>query len=51
MAAKMLERLARAAAGRPAVTLGVVLALALVGGALALRLQPNTNSDTFVSLS
>jgi predicted RND superfamily exporter protein len=51
MAAKMLERLARAAAGRPAVTLGVVLALALVGGALALRLQPNTNSDTFVSRS
>ena len=51
MMAKTLERLARAAAGRPAVTLGIVLALALGGGALALRLQPNTNSDTFVSRS
>jgi predicted RND superfamily exporter protein len=48
---KLLERLARAAASRPAVTLGVVLALALGGGGLALRLQPNTNSDTFVSRS
>ena len=47
----MLERLARAAAGRPAVTLGIVLALALGGGALALRLQPNTATDTFVSSS
>ena len=47
----MLERLARAAASRPAVTLGIVLALALGGGALALRLQPNTSSDTFVSRS
>ena len=32
-------------------TLGIVLALALGGGALALRLQPNTSSDTFVSRS
>ena len=32
-------------------TLGVVLALALGGGALALGLQPNTGSDTFVSRS
>ncbi len=47
----MLERLVRAATGRPAVTLGIVLALALAGGALALRLQPNTGSDTFVSRS
>jgi predicted RND superfamily exporter protein len=51
MMGRVLERLARAAASRPAVTLGVVLALALGGGALALRLQPNTNSDTFVSRS
>jgi hydrophobe/amphiphile efflux-3 (HAE3) family protein len=48
---RTLERLVRAAAGRPAVTLGIVLALALAGGALALRLQPNTGSDTFVSSS
>jgi len=51
MMVRLLERLARAAASRPAVTLGVVLALALGGGALALRLEPNTNSDTFVSRS
>ena len=30
-------------------TLGIVVALALCGGALALRLQPNTSSDTFVN--
>jgi len=47
----MLERLVRAATGRPAVTLGIVLALALAGGALALRLQPNTATDTFVGTS
>ena len=51
MMAKWLERLVRAVAGRPAVTLGVVLALALAGGALALRLTPNTATDTFVSRS
>ena len=32
-------------------TLGIVVALALCGGALALRLQPNTSSDTFVNSS
>ncbi|MGN6872130.1 MAG: MMPL family transporter, partial [Solirubrobacteraceae bacterium] len=32
-------------------TLGIVLALALGGGALALRLTPNTNTDTFVNRS
>jgi uncharacterized protein len=47
----MLERLVRAAAGRPAVTLGIVLALAVGGGVLALRLQPDTGTDTFVSKS
>jgi predicted RND superfamily exporter protein len=51
MMVRMLERLVRAAAGRPAVTLGIVLALAVGGGALALRLQPNTGSDTFVNRS
>jgi uncharacterized protein len=51
MVVRMLERLVRAATGRPAVTVGVVLALALAGGALALRLQPNTATDTFVSPS
>src|SRR5438309_4755263 len=51
MMVRMLERLARAAAGRPAVTLGIVVALALGGAALALRLQPNTATDTFVSRS
>ena len=51
MMAKTFERLVRAAAGRPAVTLGIVLALALAGGALALRLQPNTATDTFVGSS
>src|SRR5215469_9847584 len=51
MMARTFERLVRAAAGRPAVTLGIVLALALGGAALALRLQPNTGSDTFVSSS
>jgi hydrophobe/amphiphile efflux-3 (HAE3) family protein len=51
MVVRTLERLVRAAAGRPAVTLGVVIALALGGGALALRLQPNTSSSTFVSSS
>ncbi|MBV9605419.1 MAG: MMPL family transporter [Solirubrobacterales bacterium] len=48
---RTLERLVRAVASRPAVTLGIVLALALGGGALALRLTPNTNTDTFVSRS
>ncbi len=51
MMGRVLERLARAAASRPAVTLGIVLALALGGGALALRLEPNTSSDTFVNSS
>ena len=50
-ARRTLEWLVRAVARRPAVTLGIVLALALGGGALALRLTPNTNTDTFVSRS
>jgi uncharacterized protein len=48
---KTTTRLARAAAGRPVLTLGIVLALAIGGGALALRLKPNAGSDTFVSRS
>jgi uncharacterized protein len=48
---RTLEGLVRAVARRPAVTLGIVLALALGGGALALRLTPNTSTDTFVSSS
>src|SRR5438270_7619641 len=51
MSAKRFERLVRAAAARPVVTLAVVLALALAGGALALGLQPSAGSDTFVSRS
>jgi hydrophobe/amphiphile efflux-3 (HAE3) family protein len=45
------ERVARAAAGRPLLTLGIVLVLALGGGLLALRLKPSTGIDTFVSSS
>ena len=51
MMAKALGRLVGAAVSKPAVTLGIVLALALGGGAMALRLTPNTNSDTFVNRS
>jgi hydrophobe/amphiphile efflux-3 (HAE3) family protein len=46
-----LERLARAAAARPALTLVVVLIAALGGGLLALGLRPDTGTDTFVSRS
>ena len=46
-----MERLAGAAARRPLLTIGVVIALALGGGALALGLQPNAGTDTFVSRS
>jgi hydrophobe/amphiphile efflux-3 (HAE3) family protein len=45
------ERIARAAAGRPVVTLLAVLALALGGGLLALGLQPSTTADSFASRS
>jgi uncharacterized protein len=46
-----LERVARTAAARPALTLAILVALALGGGVLALGLQPNAGSDTFVSRS
>ncbi len=45
------EALANAAARRPVLTLGIVLALALGGGLLALGLKPDAGSDTFVSSS
>jgi hydrophobe/amphiphile efflux-3 (HAE3) family protein len=48
---RTLERVVQAVARRPAVTIGIVLALALGGGALALRLTPNTSKDTFVNRS
>jgi uncharacterized protein len=48
---RTLERAVQAIARRPAVTVGIVLALALGGGALALRLTPNTATDTFVNRS
>src|SRR5947209_14544538 len=46
-----LERLARDAARRPGLTVGIVLALAIAGGLLALTLSPSAGSDTFVSRS
>src|SRR5947209_14897290 len=45
------EGLAGAAARRPALTLGIVLALALAGGVLALGLEPDAGTGTFVSSS
>ncbi len=50
-ARERFQRLAKAAASRPFQTLGLVLALALAGGVLALSLKPNAGSDTFVSAS
>jgi len=46
-----LEGLASAATGRPVLTLGVTLTLALAGALLALGLKPSAGSDTFVSRS
>ncbi len=45
------EGLASAAARRPALTLGIVLALAIGGGLLALGLEPDAGTGTFVSSS
>jgi hypothetical protein len=45
------ERVARSAAGRPVVTIGIALTLALAGGVLALGLKPSAGTDTFVSSS
>ena len=49
--AKWFERLAGSAARRPVLTIGVVLALAIGGGVLALGLKPSAGTDTFVSKS
>jgi hydrophobe/amphiphile efflux-3 (HAE3) family protein len=46
-----LERIARAAAGRPLAVLLAVTALALGGGLLALTLEPSTGADTLASRS
>jgi uncharacterized protein len=46
-----LEGLARHAGRRPALTVAIVLALAIAGGLLALGLKPSAGSDTFVSRS
>lgn len=46
-----LEGLARTSARRPVTTIGIVLALALVGALLSLGLKPSTGIDTYVSKS
>jgi hydrophobe/amphiphile efflux-3 (HAE3) family protein len=46
---RLLQRLTGGAASRPAATTGVVLALAIGGGILALGLRPSAGLDTFVS--
>src|ERR1700691_2066080 len=45
------ERLSGAAARRPVLVIGIVLALAIAGGLLALGLKPSAGIDTFVSSS
>jgi hypothetical protein len=45
------ERLVRGAARRPVLTVSIVVALALAGGVLALGLQPDTSTATFVGKS
>ncbi|HEY2438733.1 MAG TPA: MMPL family transporter, partial [Solirubrobacteraceae bacterium] len=51
MRAKRFERLSGAAARRPVLTVGIVLALAVAGGLLALGLRPSAGIDTFVRAS
>src|SRR6201996_2923312 len=51
MKARTFERLCGAAARRPMLTIGIVLALAVGGGLLALGLRPSAGIDTFVSSS
>jgi uncharacterized protein len=46
---RLLQRLTGAAVSRPAATTGIVLALAIAGGVLALGLRPSAGIDTFVS--
>src|SRR5246127_5376195 len=51
MKAKLFERLSGAAARRPILAIGIVLALAIGGGLLALGLKPSAGIDTFISAS
>src|ERR1700739_200615 len=51
MKAKLFERLSGAAARRPILAIGIVVALAIGGGLLALGLKPSAGIDTFVSAS
>jgi hydrophobe/amphiphile efflux-3 (HAE3) family protein len=51
MTAKRFERLSGAAGRHPLLTIGIVLALAVGGGLLALGLRPSAGIDTFVSAS
>jgi hypothetical protein len=46
---RLLQRLTGGAVSRPAATIGIVLALAIAGGVLALGLRPSAGIDTFVS--
>src|SRR5829696_2007441 len=48
-ASRVLERIVRAATRRPLVTVAVVAVLALGGGLVALRLEPDAGTDTLVS--
>ena len=50
-AGERFERFAAAAARRPVLTVGILLALALGGGVLSLGLKPSAGTDTFVSKS
>src|SRR5919201_3394843 len=47
----VFERVVQLATRRPLVVVGVVAVLALAGGALALRLEPSTSTDTLVNRS
>jgi hydrophobe/amphiphile efflux-3 (HAE3) family protein len=46
---EIFERIVRAVARRPVVPLAAIALLAVVGAALALRLEPSTGTDTLVS--
>jgi hypothetical protein len=46
---RLLQRLTGGVVSRPAATTGIVLALAIAGGVLALGLRPSAGIDTFVS--
>src|SRR5947209_7984920 len=46
-----IQGLAVAAARRPALTIGIVVTLAVAGAVIALGLQPDAGTDTFVSRS